>query len=215
MNSLNKYCYFNIEKIVQVFYYIQKYSDTKSVLNLMKYLFFSDRIHLREHYSLISLDKYVALVNGPAASNSLDVLNKKNEYLSNFEHDDLKYLNNIKKCYKAERIILEIGTDLLSKNEMSSLDKAIEIFSGKELVEISHDYPEWKRYKNQFEEQVASSKTSKSIKIEMEDFFKNPDMKDSPAINKYFEGVDPLYKDNEYLDEARQFYLESLGQHGS
>jgi len=214
MSSLNKYCYFNIEKIVQVFFYIQKYSDTKSVLNLMKYLFFSDRIHLREHYSLISLDRYVALVNGPAASNSLDVLNRKTKYLSKLKDNDLKYLNNIKKSYN-ERIILEIGTDLLSKNEMTSLDKAIELFSGKELVEISHDYPEWKRFKNQFEEQVTSSKTSKLVKIEMEDFFKNPDIKDSPAINKYFEGVDPLYKDNEYLDEARQFYLESLGQHGS
>jgi len=210
MNNHNKYNYFNIEKIVQTFYYIQKYTQTKSKLELVKYLFFSDRIHLREHFALISLDRYMALENGPVASNSLDVLNKKTEYLSNFKENELKYMDNIKFNSKAERIILEIGFDLLSKNEMQSLDKAMELFLGKELVEISHDYPEWKRYKELFDQHITSSEI-----IEMEDFFKNPTIDDSPAINKYFKGVDPLYKDNEYLNEAKQFYLESLGQYGA
>ena len=210
MNNHNKYNYFNIEKIVQTFYYIQKYTQTKSKLELVKYLFFSDRIHLREHFALISLDRYMALENGPVASNSLDVLNKKTEYLSNFKENELKYMDNIKFNSKAERIILEIGFDLLSKNEMQSLDKAMELFLGKELVEISHDYPEWKRYKELFDQHITLSEI-----IKMEDFFKNPTIDDSPAINKYFKGVDPLYKDNEYLNEAKQFYLESLGQYGA
>jgi len=205
---LNRYCYLNIEKIIQIFYYIQKYSKSSSKLELIKYLFFADRINIREYFSLISLDTYIALEHGPVASIALDIINKSTEYLNNYEENELKYLNYIKINGKSNRKINQIGFDLLSKNEMKSLDKSIELFSGKKLVDISHDYPEWKRFKLLFEKKYISSRP-----IHMEDFFKNPDIKDSPAINKYFNNEDPLYKDENYLKEAKQFYMESLGQY--
>lgn len=105
-------------------------------------------------------------------------------------------------------MIDKVEFDLLNNNEMNSLDKSIELFSGKRLVEISHDYPEWKRFKKLFDEQVISSEA-----IHMDDFFRNPDVDDSPAIKKYFNGVDPLYKTEDYLNEARQFYQESIGHY--
>ena len=208
MIRLNKYCFLNIEKIVQIFYYIQKYSNTDTKLLLIKYLFFADRIHIRDHYSLISLDIYKALEHGPVASTALDILNKNMEYLNNYENDELKYLENIKMTDAKTRKINEMTHDLLSKNEMNSLDKSIKLFSGKNLVDLSHDYPEWKRFKTLFENKYVSS-----MPIHVDDFFKNPDINDSPAINKYFGSEDPLYKDDEYLSEARQFYLESMGQY--
>ena len=209
MNNLNKYCFLNIEKIVQIFHYIQKHTNTTSKLELIKYLFFADRIHIREYFSLISLDTYVAMQHGPVASISLDILNKNAEYLSNYIKDELKYLENVIETSKYDRKIKEVTLDLISKNEMNSLDKSIQIFSGKRLVELTHDYPEWKRFKELFDNKYVSK-----MNIVMDDFFKNPIIGDSPAINKYLNGVDPLYKDDDYLNEARQFYLESTGQYG-
>jgi hypothetical protein len=209
MNGLGKYAFLNIEKIIQIFYYIQKRADVTSKLELIKFLFFGDRINIREHFSLISLDNYVALKYGPVASNSLNILNKKNDRLNNFPPKELKFLDNVKKIDDKKRIIDPIGFDLLSKNEMSSLDKSIMLFYNKRLIDISHDYPEWKRYKAIFEQNDNSSKD-----IVMDDFFRNPDIKDSPAIKKYFGGIDPLYKDDEYLEEAKRFYFESISQYG-
>jgi hypothetical protein len=207
MNSLNKYAFINIEKIVQIFYYIQQRAEVNTKLELIKFLFFGDRINIREHFSLISLDTYVAMKYGPVASNSLDILNKKNERLNKFSAKELKFLDNIKKIDKKKRKINPVDSDLLSKNELNSLDKSIMLFYRKKLVDISHDYPEWKRYKAFFEQNNNSSKD-----IIMEDFFKNPDPNDSPAIKKYFGGIDPLYKDEEYLAEAKKFYFESISQ---
>jgi uncharacterized phage-associated protein len=209
MMHINKYCFLNIEKIVQIFYYIQKYSKTDSKLELIKYLFFADRIHIRDHFSLISLDVYKAMENGPVASTALDILNKNMEYLGNYEEDEIKHLKNIIIVDNKTRKINEVAFDLLSKNEINSLNKSIELFSGKKLVELSHDYPEWKRFKTLFENKYISQ-----TPIHMEDFFKNPDINDSPAINRFFNGIDPLFKENELLEEAKQFYLESVGQYG-
>jgi hypothetical protein len=208
--NINKYFLLNIEKIIQIFYYIQKHSKAHSKLELIKYLFFADRIHIRNFYSLISLDIYKAMKHGPVASTSLDVLNQNIEYLVNFKDDDLKYLENIEIIDIRNRKIKDVPFDLLSKNEMGSLDQAINLFSEKNLVDISHDYPEWKRFKAFFESNQVSPKTKP---IEMEDFFKNPDITDSPAITKYFDGKDPLFKDEEYLEEAKQFYMESIAQY--
>jgi uncharacterized phage-associated protein len=208
MNALNKYFFLNIEKIVQIFSYIQKHSKATSKLELIKYLFFADRINIRKHFSFISLDNYVALKYGPVASNSLDILNNTKDYLSNFSQDEIKFLEKIKRINQSKRIIEPVGNDLLSQNEMNSLDAAMRIFAGKPLVEISHDYPEWKRYKELFENKLISMRP-----IVIDDFFSNPDVDDSPAIKKYFNGVDPLYLEPDYLLEAKEFYLE--GCHAS
>jgi hypothetical protein len=148
--------------------------------------------------------------HGPVASTALDVLNQNIEYLVNYKDEELLFLENIEIIDIRNRKIKEVPVDLLSKNEMNSLDQAINLFSGKNLVDISHDYPEWKRFKTFFESNYVSPKTKL---IEMDDFFKNPDITDSPAITKYFNNNDPLYKDEEYLEEARQFYLESIMQY--
>jgi hypothetical protein len=204
---MNRYNFLNIEKIVQVFYYIQKHTGTTDKLKLIKYLFFADRINIRKYFSLISLDTYVALVNGPAASISLDILNRNNEYLSNYPEHELKFLDYIKPVNGQTRTIKDIGCDLLSQNEMSSVDEVIKLFpqkfSTRDLVEISHDYPEWYRYKELFDNNLISARP-----IIVDDFFVNPKLENAPALKKYFNG-DPLYENEEYLAEAQKFYFNA------
>jgi hypothetical protein len=89
----------------------------------------------------------------------------------------------------------------LSKNEINSLDFVIDIFHGKPILALSHEYPEWKRYKTLFDAQQTSTE-----KIHLEDFFTNPILDESPLLQLHF-GKDPFYEDEEYLEEAKQFYF--------
>jgi hypothetical protein len=203
--SLNKYSHFNIEKIIQALAYIQKKTGSQSKLELIKYLFFADRINIRRHFSFISRDYYYALKLGPVASETLDVLDKHDEYL-NYPENEMQLLDKIEAKDSRTRIISETNTDLLSKNEMKSIDFIANTFdaSSMPLVELTHEYPEWKRYKKLFE-----NKQTSKMDILIEDFFTNPDINDSPCLKRYF-GRDPLYEDEAYLDEAKKFYLEEM-----
>jgi hypothetical protein len=143
---------------------------------------------------------------GPVASETLDVLDKHDEYL-NYPDDELQLLGKIKVKDRRTRIINETNTDLLSKNEMRSIDFVTGTFkSSMPLVELTHEYPEWKRYKKLFD-----NKQTSKIDIMIEDFFTNPDINESPYLKRYF-GRDPLYEDEAYLDEAKKFYLAEMAQ---
>jgi hypothetical protein len=203
--GLNKYSHFDIEKIIQVLAYIQRKTGTKSKLELIKYLFFADRVNIRRHFSFISRDYYYALKLGPVASETLDVLDKHDEYL-NYPDNELQLLDKIEIKDNRTRIINETNTDLLSKNEMRSIDFVTETFNDSSmfLVGLAHEYPEWKRYKELFDTKQASK-----LDIVIEDFFTNPDINNSPYLMKYF-GKDPLYEDEAYLEEAKKFYLAEM-----
>lgn len=203
---LNKYHFLNIEKIVQTFSYIQQKAETTNKIELIKYLFFADRINVRKHFSLISQDRYVVLKHGPAGLTALNILNKYKNYLDNFSPWELTYLDKIQKINGISRIIEKMDHDLLSKNEINSLNLAVQIFNAKAIVEISHDYPEWKRFKPLFKNQAISFDF-----VNSDDFFSNPNIEQSPAINKYFNGIDPLYEEPECLAEAKEFYHQFNG----
>jgi uncharacterized phage-associated protein len=204
MLNLRKFNTFNIEKIIQVLAYIQRKLDCTDKLKLIKLLFFSDRIHLRNYLSFISFDIYYALRNGPAASKSLNVVNKYEDFI---DKENLKLLEKIDILDKNNRIIKEKDTGYMSKVEMSVLDEACELFgnfSTSILIDITHDYPEWKRYKDLFE---AGSNDGELIVID--DFFENIDVSNSPAILKYFNGIDPLYIAEDTLSDAKDIYLSN------
>jgi uncharacterized phage-associated protein len=209
MIDFRKYQEFNIEKIVQIFGYIQKRTKIKDKLILLKLLFFADRLHLRRHFSLITLDTYYALRNGPAASGAINVINKNRDYLDIDNKEMAKLLTKIKLYGRDKRIIEEDETDYLSDYEMEALEFSCTTFgkyAKNELVDITHDYPEWKRYQSYFKNPLASSKL-----VNINDFFSNPDINESPALQKYFYGKDPLFEEEDYLKEAKQFYLENEG----
>lgn len=202
---------FDIEKIVQVLAYIQRKTGCEDKLKLIKLLFFADRIHLRKYFSFISFDIYIALKNGPAASKTLDVINRNEDYFldSGISPESLVFLDKIQIIDRNTRIITEENTGYMSKVEMRVLDSVCEIFGHfptNALVEITHDYPEWKRYEDRF---TSGSNSGEIILID--DFFKNPIIEDSPALQKYFNGTDPLYENKKRLNDAKNIYLENGG----
>jgi uncharacterized phage-associated protein len=204
--DLRKFNNFNIEKIIQVLAYIQKRIDCRNKLKLIKLLFFADRINLRKGYGFISFDIYYALKNGPAASKTLNIINKYEDYLD-MTPDNIKLYDKIQIINKNDRIIEETKTSYISEVEMSALDEVCKIFGRftvDELIEITHDYPEWKRYEESFNAGITDSEL-----IVVGDFFENPDVKKSPAFTKYFNGIDPLYTDPGLLSILKEVYLES------
>jgi uncharacterized phage-associated protein len=205
--NLRKFNSFNLEKIIQVLAYIQKRIACRDKLKLIKLLFFADRHYLRKYMSFISFDIYYALRNGPAASKTLNVINHYNE-LSSYSSDDLKLLNKIEILNKNERIIKESATDYMSKAEMEVIDHICDIFGKFDLnvlIEITHDYPEWKRYKNLFYNEDYNS----GELVVIDDFFENPNVEESPALLKYFGGKDPMYIDKDILMDVKEFYTEN------
>jgi uncharacterized phage-associated protein len=204
MPKLKKHNGFNVEKIIQVLAYIQKKTDSTDKLKLMELLFFADRYHLREFSSFISSDIYYALRSGPVAYGTLNVINCYENCIY-IDHEVVKMLDKIEVVDGTNRIIKERRTNCMHEVEMNVLDHICTVF-GKfntdELIEITHDYPEWKRYKDLFVNDLSDNEL-----IVMDDFFKNPDIKESPALRKYFGGIDPLYKNIEDLNDVKNFLL--------
>jgi hypothetical protein len=201
---LNRYHEFDIEKIIQALAYIQRKSGETDKINLIKYLFFSDRTHVRRYFSFISKDDYFAMKSGSVAFKSLYILNKDGKLFDCPKSELDGHFSKITKKGNSCRIIDEENTDLLSKNEMKTMDFIIDTFKETPLVDISHEYPEWKKYEEQFNNQLASKEP-----ITLEDFFTNPDLDSSPLIKKYL-GEDPLYETDEYLTEAKRFCTEEM-----
>jgi hypothetical protein len=202
--KFNRYRFFNIEKAIQALAYIQRKAEEYNKFNLLTYLFFADRLHLRRYFSFISKDSYYVLKFGPAASRSLDILNKNTDYLN---YPDKKLRSQLKKISRnrSEIVIHETDTDYLNTNERLTMDSTVNFFKGKPVIELSHEYPEWKRY-----EALFADENTTGIPVKLEDFFSNPDINNSPLLKNYFR-KDPLYEDEKYLAEAKQYYLEEMG----
>jgi uncharacterized phage-associated protein len=206
MIDFKKYHYFDYEKTIQLLAYIQKKANTTDKLTLIKLLFFADRMHIRRYCALISHDVYYALRNGPAASKTLNVLNHSNYLESDIFETKTNLLSKIQLINDKERIIKETSTNCLDKTEKQVVDTVVEIF-GKfplnVLINITHDYPEWKRYEDLLVEGLTDGEL-----IMVDDFFKNPNITNSPALQKHFNGIDPLYEDEDFLNEMKEFYYE-------
>jgi hypothetical protein len=95
----------------------------------------------------------------------------------------------------------------LSLSEREALDFAIDSFGGFDqfqLADITHDYPEWKRFKSLFD-----GKQVKVVDMKNIDFLKNPVLAESPFIGRLLQGRDPFPIDQEVLSSIEEYLKES------
>jgi len=162
--------------ILESFYYLAKRLEAPvDKLAAIKLLFFADRYHLRKYGRLISDDTYYALPHGPVASNSLDIVN---EVISgeNVGADKQYIKSNSATSFIA--VDREFEIEYLSDSDIEALDFAVKEFGDKQawdLRNLTHEYPEWKRFEHTLESQL-----SRREKIVMNDFFVNADIKADP-----------------------------------
>lgn len=168
----------DVNIILESFYYLSKQLQSPiDKLAAIKLLFFADRYHLRKYGRLISDDTYYALPHGPVASNALNIIN---EIISGnsvgVEKTYLIKTENIRNSFTATSDEYEL--EYLSDSDTEALDFVIENFGKNEartLRDLTHQYPEWKRYKNTLENHLSRREL-----IVMNDFFEHSSLIDDP-----------------------------------
>lgn len=182
----------NIKTIIQALYYLINSNDKKyDKLSLLKLIFFADRYHMRKYARSITDDTYYAMQYGPVASNVKNILDF--DFLSEDEKNYIeKYLSKEEKYYSVTNHSEPL--EMLSDTDKEALEFAIENFAHNktfDLVDMTHNYPEWKRFEKSLEDGL------KREKMNMEDFFLPSIVKNDP-----YEVIS-----TEVVDMSRDFYI--------
>lgn len=185
------------EKLVQVLvFFATKNGGKVNKLKAIKLLFFADRYHIRKYGRPVVWSTYYAMKNGPVSSEALDVENL---------HLDSKRAKEVNRFLeKKEKFSFEskenVNEDVFSETDLEALNFAWNVFGhfGEfELANITHAYPEWRKYKEYFEEHPRSRKP-----MNFRDFFNNNS--DKKYLKKKL-GRDPF---ENVKSEVAEFELE-------
>ncbi len=145
--------------IIEVLYYILKKLKKADKIKLVKLLYLADKYHLIRYGRTITNDDYYAMEHGPVGTTVKDVLSLDSFSIS-------------KKGYKYASTLLErvdenhfrakpdakVAFDMLSESDKEALDFVIEKFgkmSQWKLRDYTHQYPEWYRYEDLFENKLT------------------------------------------------------------
>lgn len=163
---------FRYKKAIQALnFFAQKSGGQINKMKALKLIWLSDRLHLRKYGRTITGDIYFALPRGPVASTTRDILennglsdqeiNYSGEFLEMFGYDYLSKKN--------------VNFRVFSDSDIEVMDIVFEKYhhlDHYQLSELSHVFPEWKRYKSALENGPASR-----YEIDWNDFFENVDDK--------------------------------------
>jgi len=188
---------FDFEKATQAINFLaQKEGGAISKLKVVKLIWLVDRRHLRKYGRPVTNDTYYAMKFGPVGSSVKD-LAECSDFLGD---DERAYVNRFLSCDKDANLISSkenIDKDILSESDIESLQEVYATFGKKSpgaLVELSHVYPEWKK----FEPQLKSASISRAV-MSYSDFFLDPEKSvadffhDAPERIKASKGV---FEDN-------------------
>jgi uncharacterized phage-associated protein len=185
------------KKITQALRYLVSKSDNEriNVLSLMKLVWAADRYHVREYATVVTAYDYRALPNGPISSIAYDIAGES-DFLSEDQRDYSK--RYVARSGHDIVGISPVESDYLSESDIEALDFAWQKFGSIDrfrMVEITHEYPEWKKFEAYFKDGASSKK------MDVEDFFNNPD--DDPYFNE----------DSEKLRASKALFEENLNIH--
>lgn len=147
--------YFDFQKSVQCLVYIaqQLGTDVVNKMKTLKLIWLADRMHLLKYGRPITCASYLAMKNGPVASEIRDIL----ELNSAFSDQRRSYINEfiltVPKSYNYS-VTGSIDLDEFSDSDLECLDVILAHF-GKldefQLSDLSHEYPEWAKFEAQLE----------------------------------------------------------------
>ena len=200
--------YFSFKKTTQAVHFLISKLGMSNFMKLMKLLYFADRYHLRSYGGTLTSDDYKAMKLGPVGSAAKNLLKQDELFFENLEPEDITYFENLLSIKDMDVAVHNPCTyDELSSSEKEALDFTIANFGGFDqfaLAEITHDYPEWKKFESYFKNRQA-----KVIDMENIDFLKNPVLEQSSFIQRYLGGIDPFATDEESLRSIEEYLVES------
>ena len=187
---------FNYKKAVQALNFLSLKEGGKiNKMKAIKLIWLSDRFHLREHGRTITGDIYFALKHGPVPSTTRDILELNSFSLDDDEmHYSEEYISSIDKYnYKSNSAIDE---NVFSKTDLDALEKIYSSYGKLDhfaLRDISHEFPEWKKYESALNRRISSR-----FPMEFIDFFE-----DAP------ENVDKAKTNPDVKEYSKQIYIET------
>lgn len=186
---------FNYRKAVQlVNFFALKEGGKINRMKAVKLVWLADRLHLRQHYRLITEDVYYALPKGPVPSNTLNLL-KDGRGLTEEQVEYSKVILSKDGLYNyvsKEPVYKKV----FSATDCEAMEAVYEGFGNLDqyqLSELSHSYPEWLRH-----EAPLKSKEAGRYLIDLLDFFDNT----ATASDFFHQSPDDLQLTKElYLEE--------------
>lgn len=161
-------------KIIQALAYIAYRMEdrTLSFMKAYKLLWLADRCHLRLNGRTITGDRYYALPKGMVPTDAKHLLDGDPTVMqTSAEYFEEWIRKTGDHCYKT---VKEPDLTEFSKSDIDVLERVISLYGDKtarELSELSHKYPEWKRY----EDMLSDKKEKNSFPIDMDLMFENSD----------------------------------------
>lgn len=140
----------NYEKCTQALnFFAHKAGGRINKMKALKLVFFADRYHVRKYGRLLTNDSYMAMEHGPVPSKTKDIA-ESNDYLEdsikNYSEYFVDPINNL-----ALRSKSEVDEDVFSESDLEALNFAWNTFGHfdqYELRDITHNYPEWYKFKD-------------------------------------------------------------------
>ena len=137
---------FSPEHALEAILYISGKLADATIHEVLKIIYFSDKLHLSKYGFLASGDEYVAMEFGPVASNTYNLIKAARGELSSYINpsfykivDGSFTIANDKKTVVTQR---KPRAEYLSVAEIKCIDEAIDQFGGmhfKDRTELSHD----------------------------------------------------------------------------
>ena len=163
---------FDYKKATQAInYLIKKEGGTIDKLKLIKLVYFADRYHLRRYGRPMVNDAYLAMPLGPVGSSVKDIA----EFSNFLDESERNYAGAFLATGATPNTVVsinEVDKDVFSESEIEALDFSYKKFgklSASKLVDITHRYPEWDKFKN-----ALQSKETTREPMSYGDFFNNP-----------------------------------------
>ncbi len=189
---------FDYEKATQAInYFAQRFPSGKiNVMKTLKLIWIADRYHIRRYGRTITGDSYFALERGPIASTVKDLMTNRSIVAAQEKEYAASYIEPLGQ-YQVKSVGA-IDINVFSDSDIEALKFAYDNFGQLDqwdLSRLSHEYPEWKKYKTALE-----SGSSARENIDILDFFKNPD---SLMGDKFSEPP-------ELLEASKELYTEEI-----
>jgi len=166
-------------------YLAQKNGGRLNKMKALKLIWLADRYHLRKYGRTITGDKYVAMEHGTVPSSVKDIIEGKRGLKS----DEISLVGRLE--YQSNG---SPDLDNLSDSDQEAIDLIIETYFDQDqfnLSQLSHDFPEWLRFKKQLD------MSKSSYPMVMDDFFKN--VVDSKGL---------FVDDEEFLNQSKEIFHE-------
>ena len=146
--------------IQALFYLAAKLGKSVSKIQLLKLMYFSDKLHLIRYGRTITGDRFVAMPLGPLGSATYDVIKSKTTPEHNREFSAL-FIKTGTDSFQARKKLSEVKLDWLSETNREVLNTVLATLGSEDalmLSDYSHTYPEWFKHEADFRKGVVRVK---------------------------------------------------------